>query len=173
MFAPQVPFNVFGFANYRLLQFVAGMVIGSLWLKGRLLPGWLAGIVCSVAVLAVVMRPHDTTWVHMMIWAPASVAFVYAILSFESILARHKWALLDLLADASYTIYLSHVQLTQSILHHLLKRLPQTSGHLGIGVAVATINVVVCCGVGVLIHIAVERPLLHRFGAPIGGHPKA
>ena len=91
-----------------MLEFVAGMMIGQVWLKGKI-PGQAAGLglvmfgMAGFAVIALFKLPFD-----VLSCGPLAVALVTGVLSLEAAGRLRPWRGLVFLGDASYSIYIWH-----------------------------------------------------------------
>lgn len=91
-----------------ILEFVAGMMIGVFWLKGSIPPpamgfGLVAAALCGFAYVQVAGLPFDA-----FVCGPLATALVVGMLAIERGRRLGHSALLVLLGDASYSIYLWH-----------------------------------------------------------------
>ncbi|MDK1387831.1 acyltransferase [Sinorhizobium sp. 8-89] len=138
-----------------ILEFVAGMVIGEFWLKGRVPPlaAGVALIACSLggfALIGLLRLPFDEFTV-----GPLATMLVVGVLSAEaSGRVRSMW-LPNLLGNASYSIYLWHT--------FAISVVAKAASIIRID---AALSMAICVLSGILIGIAgytmLERPLLHR-----------
>lgn len=159
------PVAIFSIFNYLLLEFLAGMAIAWLYQRRIFLPWKYAVIICLLCIGCFVRWPILSERIHMIVWSPASIIFIYAALSLEPFLARHMPRTIEILADASYSIYLCHQGLVLTVISDHYRKL-NTAGYFS-----NLMEVVLCCVVGVGMHYSVERPMLARFNVWIGGHP--
>jgi exopolysaccharide production protein ExoZ len=128
------------------LEFLAGVTIARLPLDQR-----LGSFVVAIGAALFTIAPHvdpnvlngPAMFSRVAGWGIPAALVVYGARSLECHFAGRCWQLPLLLGDASYSIYLFHRRL-------LAFNLPWLSGAL---MAVA---------VGILIHVAVERPLRRR-----------
>ncbi|HEY0786922.1 MAG TPA: acyltransferase [Acidobacteriaceae bacterium] len=170
LYHPEPAVGAFSLFNYRLLIFTAGMLLARLYMARRILRVVPASLLLCAAVGAVCFWSHDTYWPHMLVWAPAAVAGTYALLSFEPWIARHTPRLVQLLGDASYSIYLSHLVLTFAFLHAVMVHLaPLRSGLSQVVFGVVAVSL--SCLVGIGVHFLIERRILRYFAVRLGGHP--
>jgi len=169
---PEPSLGALSILNYRLLIFVAGMVIATLYKRRQLLPAIPAALLLLLSIGAVTVWHHDSYWPHMVVWAPAAIVGIYALLSFEPLVARHTPRFVQLLGDASYSIYLSHLVLTFAFLHAIENHLPPLHGALS-NIAFGVVAIALSLSVGVAVHMLIERPLMRRFAVRIGGHSAA
>jgi exopolysaccharide production protein ExoZ len=169
LYQPEQSIGAFSIFNYRLLIFVGGMVIAKLYSRALLLNQIPAAFLVCLCISSVIAWHHDTYWVHMVVWAPVALAGTYALLSFERVFSRTRHPVIQLLGDASYSIYLSHLVLTFAFLHAALRLYPSLPSTIGT-FAFALLSVTMACAVGVLVHKIIERPILRYFSVRIGGH---
>lgn len=148
------------YTDLALLEFGAGMVIGALYEKRRLVPSYM-GIIMAVGALVWMypMTKFVTTDYRALAWGPPAALLVYGIVSAEYG-TRTAWnlRLLELLGDASYSIYLSHL-FALGALRMVWKPFPQFGTtacvlYVLAGTLLATI-------VGSLSHIYLEKPLVN------------
>ncbi|WP_275789050.1 acyltransferase family protein [Pararhizobium gei] len=91
-----------------MLEFVAGMLIGQLWLTGRV-PGPRTGMLLVAAALAgfagleIFKLPFDAFKC-----GPLAIALVSGILALEAAGKVGRWRPLAFLGDASYSVYIWH-----------------------------------------------------------------
>jgi exopolysaccharide production protein ExoZ len=153
--------------NYLLLEFILGMLFAWLYMRSLILPWAIALALCCICVGCFFFWPILSPRIHLLVWAPASLAFVYASLSFERFVAGHMPRLIEILADASYSIYLCHQQF---VLVAFSRHFPKLHGG---SLRFCLLEIVVCCIVGVIVHYVIERPILAHFRVRIGGHAPA
>jgi exopolysaccharide production protein ExoZ len=143
------------------------MVFAWLYLHHRILPWKVALILCVVCIGCFYKRPMLSDRVHLYVWAPAAMILVYASLSFERFLVGHMPRILEILGDASYSIYLCHQQFVLLAFSQHFPKLHRKS------YLFCCFEIFVCCAAGVVVHYAIERPILGRFKIWIGGHAPA
>ncbi|WFU51472.1 acyltransferase family protein [Sinorhizobium terangae] len=138
-----------------ILEFVAGMVIGELWLKGRvpsLAPG-VALIVCSFggfALVGLLRLPFDefTT-------GPLAVMLVVGVLSVEARGYIRSLQVPNLLGNASYSIYIWHT--------FAISVAARAASMVGVDAWIAMVASVLCgTMIGIAGYAMLERPLLYR-----------
>ena len=161
LFRPGNPILQF-YTNHALLAFAAGAWVGLLHIEGRLermKPGLVyamlaAGAVGAVAAFGLEQSPIET--------APAfagllltALALLVGGLRFERLLPR--WRGLELMGDASYATYLTHMFVVGAVVGVGSRLLPEGgSSYLGmVGTAI-----VLASAVGIGVHLFIERPLL-------------
>jgi exopolysaccharide production protein ExoZ len=149
------------FINPLLLEFVAGVVVGHIFVKGR--PDWLMVVAVACASVAVLAADPSNRAVVCGIPAACLVAGG-AYLSRRRV--RPSWLerAMARLGDASYSIYLAQVQTVSFTCSLVASVVPAISPLL--------LVFAVCCVVvmlGLLMNVAIERPVLalcRRIGRP-------
>jgi exopolysaccharide production protein ExoZ len=158
-----------------IMEFVAGMVLGHLWVHGRLkLPAWEALTVIPAAFVALVaLTPFEIPRTRLLAWGIPAVLIVTAGLSLDLRGQSIAYRFLKLMGDASYSIYLTHI-LTLGVLRTVWSRLGLIERDLGSAIAFLAVSVAVSVLVGIAIYYMVEVPML-RFFRRIrsGGHTEA
>jgi exopolysaccharide production protein ExoZ len=141
-----------------ILEFVAGMLIGRLWLagrvRGRMLAMCLIGLsLAGFAAIAILRLPFDE-------WTcrPLAAALVYGTVALESEGGVPRLGFPTLLGDASYSIYLWHT--------FAISLVAKAGVALGLQPALI-LAASVCAGTlaGICGYWLVERPLLRGFAA--------
>jgi exopolysaccharide production protein ExoZ len=142
-----------------ILEFVAGMVIGQLWLKGRV-PGRAASLsliavgLVGFAMIGVMRLPFDE-W----ICGPLACALVYGTASIERHGRVPLFKVPALLGDASYSIYLWHT--------FAISVVAKAGGALGLAPALVFVaSVAAGTLAGISAYYLVERPLVRATAAP-------
>lgn len=138
-----------------MLEFVAGMLIGQIWLKGRI-PG--PGIGLALVVLAVV--GFFVLQVFRLPFSefdcgPLAIALVIGTLSLEAAGRVPSWRPLTFLGDASYSIYLWHTFAISVI----AKVVAMAGFASGLAFLCAVAGGIVA---GSLAYLFIERPLVKR-----------
>ncbi|MCV3737248.1 acyltransferase [Rhizobium sp. TRM96647] len=136
-----------------ILEFAIGMVLGQLWLAGRL-PGAAAGLglvlvaIGGFATIGIFRLPFDE-WT----CGPLAAALVLGVLALEARGLIRPFALPTLLGNASYSIYLWHT-FAISVVAKVGERL-----HVAPGL---TLFLAAFCGIagGLVAYWLIERPLL-------------
>jgi exopolysaccharide production protein ExoZ len=138
-----------------ILEFVAGMIVGEVWLKGRV-PGAAIGsllIACSLGGFGLI------GWLHLPFdeWTtgPLAVLLVLGALSLEASGRAPVLTLPNLVGDASYSIYLWHT--------FAISVVAKAGSMLGIHPAISMVLAIVSgtlCGIAA--YALLERPLLRR-----------
>lgn len=137
-----------------VLEFLMGIAVFFACRAGRpVAPRWLLAVLGSASLAAMA---HDSAWPRGLYYGPLAAVVVFAGVTLWQ---GRRIALLRALGDASYSIYLFHIStfhLTARICHALglAQRTPSTIA------TVIALHVVVAAAGGVLMHRAVERPLI-------------
>ncbi|MGK9334559.1 exopolysaccharide production protein ExoZ [Sinorhizobium meliloti] len=138
-----------------ILEFVAGMIIGEFWLKGRVPPLAVGSalLACSLggfALIGVLGLPFDE-----LTTGPLAVLLVIGVLSLEVNGCVRALPLPGLLGDASYSIYLWHT--------FAISVVAKAGLAIGLGAPV-TMFAGVLSGtlLGIAAYMMLERPLLRR-----------
>jgi len=151
MFGPFVGAK-FVYTDSRLLEFVAGMVIGTLWVKGKV-GEWPAafGIAAIVGGFYCLMVGNS----QMTLLAGASLIVLGSLT--HSIRKIELWPMMEL-GNASYSIYLTHL-FTLGAMRDVWKHLPPStvSSYAFMGVSLAA-----CAVAGWACYWMVERPMTAR-----------
>lgn len=138
-----------------ILEFAAGVLIGRLWLAGRVMPKPIVGLALAAPafVLLVVTGDGEVPYeARAFVWgAPAAILVAAAVLFLPARLDGRTPRLLTALGDSSYALYLSH----RFVLRALTIAWP---GAAGFGFAV--VAVVACVVAGHVVYLFYERPLL-------------
>ncbi|MBK5570200.1 acyltransferase [Ensifer sp. SSB1] len=147
-----------------ILEFVAGMIIAELWLRGRV-PGGYAGLVLiaigvsGFAALAVFRLPFDE-----FVLGPLAVLLVVGTLSLESRGWFRPRGLPMLLGDASYSIYLWHTFAISVVV--------KVCARAGVDLALSAFLAVLSGTVlGVAAYVLLEKPLTRRLRPRIAPKP--
>ncbi|MEZ2345470.1 acyltransferase family protein [Terriglobus sp. RCC_193] len=145
------------YTDLPLLEFGAGMVIGALYEKRRLVPPVL-GIVMAMAALVWMypMTAFVASDCRALAWGPPAALLVYGILSAEHG-TRAAWnlRLLELLGDASYSLYLCHL-FALGILRMAWKPFPQFGTTACVLYVLAA--TLLATAMGLLTHVYLEKP---------------
>lgn len=149
------------YTSHALLAFAAGAWIGLLHIEGklnRLPPAVVYALIAAgvAGVIAAMVEPGavETTWTFIGL-VVAAVALLVAGLRFEAALPR--WRLLELMGDASYSTYLTHIFVIGAVVAVGTRLLPDGDvsyfATIGTAIVLATI-------VGAVVHRLLEQPLL-------------
>lgn len=140
-----------------LLEFVFGVVIGHAFLRGlfeqRLWLGWL---IVPALVAIVLAGEQDNHAFRFLFWGVPAALLVAGTLALEPLIRQRSVTLLQMLGDASYSIYLSHI-FTVGISGLVWNRIPQNGTTVIIHVLLA---LVLSAAVGWIVHRLIEKPLL-------------
>jgi len=147
-----------------ILEFVAGMIIAELWLRGRV-PGTNAGLalvataISGFAALAVFRLPFDE-----FVLGPLAVMLVFGTLALE----HRGWfrgrGMPMLLGDASYSIYLWHTFAISVVV--------KVCARAGVDLALsAFLAVLAGMALGVAAYILFEKPLTRRLRSRVVSKP--
>ena len=138
-----------------MLEFVAGMIIGQIWLSGRI-PGPNVGLVLLVSAIAgfAAIQIFGLAFDEFNC-GPLAIALVVGTLSLEAAGRVRKWSIPMFLGDASYSIYLWHTFAISVI------------AKLGAGIglpSVLTLAIALTAGVvtGSIAYLVIEKPLVKR-----------
>jgi exopolysaccharide production protein ExoZ len=142
-------------ANPMMLQFLAGALIGRLWLQ-RMMPGARAGWILMGASLlmffgSVLLGVKTDFFVRPMLWGIPAATLVLGALTLDANGALPRAPVLQRLGDASYSIYLCHV----IVLALFNRAIGPTNPILFLALGMA-----LSVGAGLFCHRYVERPLL-------------
>ena len=140
------------FTDPMVLEFVFGVLAGMWFIHGRIGVVVLAATACALVAL-VIAEPTSRALVYglpfcLLVAAAAAISRMRSgLTAVENWLAR--------LGDASYAIYLAQVNTVSLICQYAAEAFPASPPMLLVGMATA-----ISVSLGVLLHIAVERPLL-------------
>ncbi|WP_331376905.1 acyltransferase family protein [Sinorhizobium chiapasense] len=138
-----------------ILEFVAGMVIAELWLKGRVPPlvAGVALIACSFGgflLIGILHLPFDEFTI-----GPLAVMLVVGALSIEAHGHIRSLQLPNLLGNASYSIYIWHT--------FAISVVAKAASMVGIDAWIAlAVSVLSGTVIGIAGYAMLERPLLYR-----------
>jgi exopolysaccharide production protein ExoZ len=137
--------------NARLLEFVGGLWLGELWLRGAPLNKWLGlGAVVSGAVAAQLATSMSERWLTCT-WIAASILIVGGALICERQAKIPRMRLLATVGDASYIIYLIHTPIVQ-----VMKAQQRLPAPVQIGAAV------LICVAAAIVALPLERLMVRR-----------
>lgn len=152
------------FSNPMASEFLAGACLFVVWQRNWLplrMAAWLLGGAGVVSLVAThVLGGAPAGWTRVALWGLPCLAIVAAGLGIERSKQLPRFALLEALGDASYSIYLTHILALQpvgTVLHSLWAPVALT---LAIGWA---------CAIGWIVHRLVERRL-HRLSSRLTRH---
>ena len=144
-----------------LLEFLAGVIIGVLYMRGTALSPAISVALLGAAILLLVgfetsLLPGGT---RIVIWGIPAMLLVVATLSLDRAGTVPSINILKLVGDASYSIYLSHILSIE-----VVEFLWEIAGWPIDNLAMQVIFAVVCIGfsavVGVLAFYMIEQPML-------------
>ncbi len=148
------------FTDPMILEFVFGVIVGSLFVHGRVSWPMRMAAACAVAALLVT----DPASRAIVSGAPsACLVAAAAFLSRRRVDSSWPELALARLGDASYSIYLAQVNTVSLASTFITNSIPAIPPLL---LVIATTGIVVA--LGLLLNIAVERPLL-KFSRRLGG----
>lgn len=104
-----------------ILEFICGMIIGQLWLKGIILPKFLAAISIIAALTGYVSLHITGIGYYDVYTGTLAVLLVLGFLGFENIMAKKPQKPILYIADWSYSIYLTHT-LVISVLAKVIEK---------------------------------------------------
>ena len=158
--------------NPLILEFVFGLAIAYAYEKGKTLSSkmGMGTFALGVIILAIFSLSHYPTpnraYAGYLVlgWGlPAALIVGAAALSDRGALATARWRIPQLLGDASYSIYLTHLPVLGAVANFHVP-------HLGIPTVLATLLVGIC------VHFYVERPigrvLSSRFSTSVADRPR-
>lgn len=147
-----------------LLEFLAGIILGVLYTRGYFLSSKMAYAMLIASIMLFVS--FETLALHMVVrtiaWGLPAILLVFATLSLDKWGKFDRFRSLQLIGDASYSIYLSHI-LTIEVVELLWTMLSWQTETI-----TAQLTFVVCCIaasalVGIFAYILIERPMLNFF----------
>ena len=147
-----------------IMEFVAGMMLGHLWLHGRLkMPTLSALSVIPVAFMALIaLSPFEAPQTRLLVWGVPAILIVTASLSLDLRGQFISNGFLKLMGDASYSIYLTHI-LTLGVLRTVWSRLGLVERELDSALVYLAASIAVSTLVGIAVYYLVEVPLLRFF----------
>ena len=155
-----------------VLEFLGGVGIASLAVRGRLPGGWVAlGLMAAGAVAMIAMSPGATLLTtRPLVWGVPAALIVLGTVALEGRMGRRLPAWTLLLGSASYSIYLMQTFVfppihfaTERVFPGMVHRSPVEAGLLMMIVSVLMTTVV---GVGT--YLLVERPTTEFFKGRLG-----
>jgi exopolysaccharide production protein ExoZ len=155
-------------------EFIMGVIVGVLWLKGRTPYAIIAGIVGIVALLGdipvhyyliaqmgpISVSPNYTIWRIFLFGLPMAL-IVYALVTYEHRTSAQPPALLVSIGDWSYSIYLFHFMVLSAIARAVLLAFPDRG--LLASVILFIVGFVACNAAGAAVYFLFERPTLQMF----------
>jgi exopolysaccharide production protein ExoZ len=143
-----------------VMEFVAGMLVGRLYLDGRLsfsTPASATLVVASGVVL-VAATPWAAPQNRLLAWGLPALMIVIGALSLESRRPLRGKGVLKLLGDASYSIYLTHI-VTLGALRTFWNMAGLPKPGLPAAVTFISVATLVCTAVGVAAYAILEAPV--------------
>ena len=152
----QIP-AILSLFNPICLEFLAGIVLGILWIRSG---NWPTGfgfiLLCiSVAWFCIAPKPGLIDFHRPLFWGIPSILLVASFLIFELKFNFRRFKFLLLLGDSSYALYLSH----SAVLPILDKILTKLRIFWEVEAVILSL---ICILVGIVIHLFVERPMTAR-----------
>lgn len=146
-----------------ILEFAAGILIGMIF-TNAVVAQWMAAHLKAMLVLACGLTVVSILWLvdrpdmasgnrFLRLGVPATMLVTAALLA-EPFLARFRFRLLELLGDASYSIYLTHLMAMPVVYALIGTKAALTAPLLALGAQIAC-----AVAIGVLVYILVEHPL--------------
>jgi exopolysaccharide production protein ExoZ len=140
-----------------VLEFVFGVILAKLTLRGFRVPTVLAGILVVAGFAAILILRSDLNNLRVLIWGLPALAIVAGSVSLEAQLAMMLPRWLRALGDASYSIYLSHGFVLPAL--GILIGGIGWSGFAAEGLTVAAC-LIVSSIVGWVVFVLIENPML-------------
>jgi exopolysaccharide production protein ExoZ len=156
-----------------ILEFVTGMMLGHLWLQGKLRispPTAFATILVAFAVI-IALTPFKTPESRFLIWGLPALLVVSAGLALEPRGRFVSHGSLKLMGDASYSIYLTHI-LTLGVLRTAWRWLGLIEHDPVSAWTFLIVSIAVSALAGIAVYYVVEIPML-RFFRRLGSGARA
>ncbi len=162
---PQGPVGV-TYTDPLLLEFLAGYWFARWRHQGGTLPARTGAALIAAGLgglaLAALLAGAPEGWPRILWWGLPAVALVIGVVALEDQSHLGHWQTLRLLGDASYALYLSHgIAVSVLLLAWRTAGLPLSSPTGQPLLAIATF--VIAAGIGIAVHLAVEKPLMAWF----------
>jgi peptidoglycan/LPS O-acetylase OafA/YrhL len=151
-FAPKEMY-IFDFLNPILLEFVMGMVVAQLCLRGITINPWLGGVLALLAFIVICNTGHLPLWWRWTYWGVPAMIIVGVTAMTERTVGRYLPKMLAVLGDSSYSLYLFHA-FTLPLLFAVFLKLHLQSMALAVVICVAVSPVV-----SLAIYLLLERPM--------------
>lgn len=136
-----------------ILEFAAGVLLGWLFTSDRLPEHWgLGAILFVVGILLLIFLPLPFD-VRGVTWGVPALLICTGTLMLEPLIRKYPVFGMELLGDASYSLYLSHIPALAAA-HALLPKLGIQNGSLTVSA-----SIVLATLVGILVYQIYERPL--------------
>jgi exopolysaccharide production protein ExoZ len=151
------------------LEFIAGCLVGWLVIKKiyirpltlLLLGGGL--IICIACVTrAQPLQGHLYTLYRVIFYGSGAAMIIYSVLTFE---VTKNWRMprwLNVLGDASYTLYLIHNTILQVLVHLVYRTFVEPSNNVFLQQGFVVLSILTIVGYSVLHYRYLERPLLNK-----------
>lgn len=166
--------------NPLLLEFLAGLWIGHLALKGFRAPEKLTGILGLIAfpILFVLPVTEASRW-RVAGWGLLAVVIVQAVVTLERSYRQFVPHWLLLVGDASYSLYLSHMMVFSLMVHLLMRAHVLRPGVTSVGseILATVVLLVIALLAAIPLYMFVEAPILAFFrrrtrtSVTLGGRP--
>ncbi|GAA0780093.1 acyltransferase family protein [Roseibium denhamense] len=106
-------------------EFLAGVCLAHLYLRGRLMSqGISVAIGLAAALLLIIMDNASPDLPHVLVIGVPAMIVIYALISID-FSKLPEWRFLHLLGDASYSLYLSHVFVLAALRTVVVKVVPE------------------------------------------------
>jgi exopolysaccharide production protein ExoZ len=147
------------YANDIVLEFAAGMLLYYVYKTGKLQPGNFikASLLIFVVFALIVNISPELMTLRSIRWGIPAVTIVAGLLSFEKSLPEFRLPLL--IANASYSIYLSHIMVI-AILRYLYPRFGIPTEGLISTLTFVSAALILGSLVGIISYLLIEKPLL-------------
>ena len=155
-------------------EFIMGVIVGVLWLKGRTRHAYLAGILGIVALIgaipihyyliahmgSIMDSPNYPTWRIFLFGLP--MAFIlYALVAHEHRASSRPPASLVAVGDWSYSIYLFHFMVLSAVARAVLFAFPDRGALASLILFI--VGFAACNIAGAVVYFLFERPTLQVF----------
>jgi exopolysaccharide production protein ExoZ len=156
-------------------EFILGVIVGTLWLRGRTPHPYITGFVGIVALLSAIPihyyliakmgpigeSPNYTIWRVFLFGIPMAL-ILYALVAYErQASSRPPPQLLVAIGDWSYSIYLFHFMALSAIARAVLFAFPDRGALASSILFIA--GFVACNAIGAAVYFLFERPTLQMF----------
>ncbi|QUD88059.1 acyltransferase family protein [Phenylobacterium montanum] len=152
------------YSNSLLAEFGMGCVLGALLEKdlAERAPPWAGVAMIGLAIAAFFGLAQVPGLARGFAWGVPAALFVSGWVFNERARGTARWPLVQLLGDASYAIYLSHVIVLSAlfqIAHRFVRSVPAEIG-------ASVVITLTCITVGVGVYWFVEKPIINWFKTP-------
>ena len=155
-------------------EFIMGVVIGVLWLKGRTPYAYIAGIFGIIALMidipvhhylianmgSIMDSPNYPTWRIVLFGLPVAL-ILYALVTHERSASSRPPAFLVAIGDWSYSIYLFHFMVLSAVARVVLWVFPDRG--LLASIILFVVGFAACNIAGAVVYVLFERPTLQMF----------